>query len=110
MYTKNKKKDMKQIYVFLSVVLFCLGELTAQTVVTGTDGKSWTLATKSLSYQMKVSREGTLCMDHFGSNAFEAGSLKRSLGDEITVRGGYSSNTSMIDAIFEGRVRDIEQL
>lgn len=34
--------------------------------------------------------------------------LRRPLGEEVTVRGGYSVNTPMLEAIFKDRVRDIE--
>lgn len=98
--------SMKQLYLFLFAALFFLCESSGQNVFEGKDGKSWTLVTKSFSYQLSVSSEGVLLMNYFGSNV---GSIPGSpLGEEVTVRGGYSSNTPVIEAIFEERVRDIE--
>ena len=34
--------------------------------------------------------------------------LRNPLGEEVTVRGGYSATTPMLEAVFKDRVRDIE--
>lgn len=99
---------MKKNYLFLLVFLFSLSELNGQSVQKGEDGKSWTLVTKSFAYQLSVSPQGTVRMNYFGSNAPGAMLASRSLGEEVTVRGGYSSNTPVLEVIFEGRVRDTE--
>lgn len=99
---------IKQLFTLL--FLFAAGSIQAQSqpVTTGKDGKSWTLQTQSAIYHLGLSEEGTVGMYYFGCKSQDATKLRRPLGEEVTVRGGYSATTPMIEAIFRDRVRDIE--
>lgn len=99
---------MKKLFVALWV--FAAGMIQAQTpsVSVGNDGKSWTLSTNSSIYQIRVSDPGTVNMYYFGCKSQNPDMLRYPLGEEVTVRGGYSVNTPMLEAVFKDRVRDIE--
>lgn len=99
---------MKRLFLFLFLLTACNGWLSSQSIETGMDGKSWTLKTSSAYYHITVSGQGTVNMVYFGSNKQDVKLLKHSLGDEITVRGGYSTTTPVLEAVFKDRVRDIE--
>ena len=91
----------------LAIAAATSGTLCGQSVTTGADGHSWTLTTRSFSYQLQVTADSLLQMNHFGRN--EPGRpYTWPLGEEITVRGGYSSRTPVLEAVFDGRVRDTE--
>lgn len=47
-------------------------------------------------------------MLYFGCKSQNTDQLSYALGNEITVRGGYSANTPVIEAVFGDNVRDIE--
>ena len=100
---------MKNSFIGLVVLLFLSpGWLNAQSVETGQNGKSWTLKTRSGQYCIAVSDQGTVNMVYFGSSKQDKDLLKRPLGEEVTVRGGYSTTTPVLEAVFKDRVRDIE--
>jgi alpha-galactosidase len=82
--------------------------MQGQTITTGSDGKSWTIHTQSAVYQIAVSQENTVNMMFFGDKSRDVNLLQRGLGPEVTVRGGYSSLTPMLEVIFPDKVRDIE--
>lgn len=99
---------MKNQLAFLIVWLAFPGFLKGQPVEAGADGRSWTLKTRSALYRVAVSDAGGVNMVYFGSNKQDAGLLARPLGEEVTVRGGYSATTPMLEAVFADGVRDIE--
>lgn len=97
----------KHLYLLLLLVIFP-GWSKGQSIITGADGQSWTLKTKSSLYQVSVSQQGNVNMMYFGSNKQDTKLLRQPLGDEVTVRGGYSTTTPVLEAIFKDGVRDIE--
>lgn len=99
---------MNHRIVFLILLIAFPGFLSGKPVEAGPDGRSWTLRTRSALYRIAVSEEGAVKMFYFGSNKQETGLLRRPLGDEVTVRGGYSAATPMLEAVFADGVRDIE--
>ena len=103
-----RMKLMKKSFIVL--FLFVAGVIQAQTnpVSIGNDGKSWTLETESSIYRIAVSEGGVVGMFYFGDKSQDPGMLRYPLGEEVTVRGGYSATTPMLEAVFKDRVRDIE--
>lgn len=102
---------MNLIRLLFTLLFICATSITqAQTppVTVGKEGKSWTLETRSAIYHLGLSPEGTIGMYYFGSKSQDAAKLRHPLGEEVTVRGGYSATTPMLEAIFQDRVRDIE--
>lgn len=93
--------------LFLLLIVFPNG-LKGQSVETGQDGKSWILKTHSAKYCISVSDRGTVKMVYFGSNKQDLDLLKYPLGEEVTVRGGNTVTTPVLEAVFKDRVRDIE--
>lgn len=94
------------IVLFLSTAGAVLPQ--ASPVIPGKDGKSWTLETQSSIYQLGISEQGTAGMYYFGSKSQDPAKLRAPLGEEVTVRGGYSTTTPMLEAVFQDQVRDIE--
>lgn len=94
----------------LILLLFVSVLVRAQTssVITGKDNRSWTLETKSAVYQINTDNNGKVNMMYFGDKSQDTERLQRSLGEEVTVRGGFSSLTPMLEVIFPDKVRDIE--
>ena len=100
---------MKQtIWILLLLLSIYPRELKGQSIIAGQNGKSWTLKTRSSHYHMEVDAQGKVSMSHFGNNTQNVNLLKGALGDEITVRGGYSTTTPVLEAVFKDGVRDIE--
>lgn len=99
---------MKKLCVCLLLLAISPGWLKSQSVVTAPDAKSWTLKTQNSLYRIAVSGQGTVQMTGFGDQALEAQPQHPFLGEEVTVRGGYSTTTPVLEAIFKDRVRDIE--
>lgn len=99
---------MKLLFIafFLSAAGTALPQ--ASSVIPGKDGKSWTLETRSSIYQLGISEQGTAGMYYFGSKSQDPAKLPAPLGEEVTVRGGYSATTPMLEAVFKDQVRDIE--
>lgn len=60
----------------------------------------------SLSYF--VSKSGTVEMGFFGGKSYQTELCHKSLGPEITVRGGFSEKTPMVETLFNDGVRSIE--
>ncbi len=97
-------------YITTLLGLFTCVQLSAnepQAITTMPDGKAWVLQTKSSVYQLGVGQDGVVKQLYYG-NAARGTQLSNPLGDEITVRGGYSQYTPAIEAIFGDHVRDIE--
>ena len=101
-------KFMKKFFIVLFV--FATGIIRAQTepITTANDGKSWTLETKSSIYQIGSSDQGVVGMYYFGNKSQDPTKLRYPLGEEVTVRGGYSATTPMLEIVFKDRVRDVE--
>lgn len=99
---------MKKLFVVLFIFAAAMAWAQKSPVAVGNDGKSWTLTTNSFVYQIRVSDQGTVNMYYFGDKSQDLNMLHGPLGEEVTVRGGYSATTPMLEAIFKDRVRDIE--
>ncbi|MCL3853907.1 alpha-galactosidase [Parabacteroides leei] len=99
---------MKKLFVVLFIFAAAMAWAQKSPVAVGNDGKSWTLTTNSFVYQIRVSDQGTVNMYYFGDKSQDLNMLHDPLGEEVTVRGGYSATTPMLEAIFKDRVRDIE--
>ena len=99
---------MKKLLVVLFVFVTGITWAQKSPVTVGNDGKSWTLTTNSFIYQIRVSNQGVVNMFYFGDKNQNPDMLNNPLGGEVTVRGGYSATTPMLEAIFKDRVRDIE--
>jgi Alpha-galactosidase len=99
---------MKKLFVIL--LLFVSVIISAQTssVITGDDNRSWTLQTKSAIYQINVDGNGKVNMMYFGDKSQDVRMLNNALGEEVTVRGGFTQFTPMVEVIFPDKVRDIE--
>ena len=99
---------MKKLFIVLFALVAGMSWAQQSVITVGSDGKSWTLATHSSVYQIRVSEQGTVNMFYFGDKSQDPGMLRYPLGEEVTVRGGYSATTPMLEAVFKDRVRDIE--
>ena len=99
---------MKKLFIVLFALMAGMTWAQQSPVTAGSDGKSWTLATRSFIYQIRVSDQGKVNMFYFGDKSQNPDMLRNPLGEEITVRGGYSATTPMLEAVFKDRVRDIE--
>lgn len=99
---------MKQVLYVLLLLVISPSWLKGQPISVGSDGQSWTLKTRSSLYHITVSQQGVVSMTYFGDNAQRVDLLNNALGDEVTVRGGYSTTTPVLEAVFKDRVRDIE--
>ncbi|WP_308587614.1 alpha-galactosidase [uncultured Parabacteroides sp.] len=99
---------MKKLFVVLFIFVAATVWAQKSPVAVGNDGKSWTMTTHSFVYQIRVSDQGTVNMYYFGDKSQDLNMLRGPLGEEVTVRGGYSATTPMLEAIFKDRVRDIE--
>lgn len=98
---------MKRIYFLLGMIIASNLWAFAQ-IKKGSDDKSWILETRNSVYRIELSDQGSVNMVYFGSNKQNIESPKPPLGHEVTVRGGYSTTTPMLEAIFKDGVRDIE--
>lgn len=96
------------VLILLLLVASGLVQAQNQPIVIGSDGQSWTLNTKSFVYRIKASEGAPVQMMYFGNKNGNTNLRKRSLGEEITVRGGYSDKTPMLEVVFSDKVRDIE--
>ena len=97
---------MRTLFVLFFFMSFSL--LKAEVINIGQDNKSWILKTKSSVYHLYVSNTGELKMDFFGNKNYQPGLCRYNLGPEITVRGGFSVNTPMLEVIFNDGVRAID--
>ena len=98
---------MKRIGTLLALLCYVM-LLNAETIQVGADGRSWILYTKSAAYHLAVSKSNVLEMCFWGGNAYQAEPLQRSLGAEVTVRGGFTEKTPMLEVVFDDEVRSIE--
>ena len=97
---------MRTLFVLFFFMSFSL--LKAEVINIEQDNKSWILKTKSSVYHLYVSNTGELKMDFFGNKNYQPGLCRYNLGPEITVRGGFSVNTPMLEVIFNDGVRAID--
>ncbi|MEO4796995.1 alpha-galactosidase [Bacteroides uniformis] len=99
---------MKKLFILLLAWMTTMSWARQSSVTIGSDGKSWTLSTNSFVYQIRVSNQGTVHMFYFGDKNQDLKMIHHPLGEEVTVRGGYSITMPMLEAIFKDHVRDIE--
>ncbi len=99
---------MRYLISIVSLILANLLYSQNKPIVTGNDGSSWTLYTRSSVYQIRASEGAPVQMVFFGDKSQDIILLRGRLGDEITVRGGYSGATPMLEVLFPDKVRDIE--
>ena len=92
---------MKKLFIVLFALMAGMTWAQQSPVTAGSDGKSWTLATRSFIYQIRVSDQGKVNMFYFGDKSQNPDMLRNPLGEEITVRGGYSATTPMLEAVFK---------
>ncbi len=93
------------------VVLVCIANIIyaqPQVIVKNNDNTSWSLYTKSFLYQIAVTKAGSVDLTYFGNRTQDVNHLKAGWREEVSVRGGYSATTPMLEVIFEDGVRDIE--
>ncbi len=103
----HNKNHMKQLFALL--ILFCYAAfLKAETIQVGDDNKSWTLKTKSAVYHLAVNDDGTVGMCYLGADGYQPEVSNRVLGPEVTVRGGFSEKTPMVEVVFDDHVRSLE--
>lgn len=98
---------MKQLYALL-ILLCCVAFLKAETIQVGADNQSWVLRTKSAVYHLAVGRNGLVEMYYFGGDGYQPELSHQALGPEVTVRGGFSEKTPMLEAVFDDHVRSLE--
>ena len=97
---------MKRILFLLTFSLITCCVFSQKTIVEGSAGKSWTIATQSTVYQLSVEND-EVRMIYYG-NKTQSERQGRPLGAEIPVRGGYVNATPLLEVIFPDGVRDIE--
>lgn len=95
-------------FLYTLLFLFCFAFIKAESIQVGPDNKSWNLYTQSSLYHLYVSESGNVEMGFFGSKSYQSELCNKGLGAEITVRGGFTVNTPMIEAVFNDGVRAIE--
>lgn len=98
---------MKQLYALL-ILLCCVAFLKAEAIQVGADNQSWVLRTKSAVYHLAVGRNGLVEMYYFGGDGYQPELSHQALGPEVTVRGGFSEKTPMLEAVFDDHVRSLE--
>lgn len=98
---------MKQLYALL-ILLCCVAFLKAETIQVGANNQSWVLQTKSAVYHLAVGRNGLVEMYYFGGDGYQPELSHQALGPEVTVRGGFSEKTPMLEAVFDDHVRSLE--
>lgn len=74
----------------------------------GQDGKSWVVKSRSSTYKVAVMEDNTVAMCYFGNNSYDDELITSAQGNEVTVRGGFTLQTPMVEVIFSDGVRDIE--
>ena len=57
---------------------------------------------------MAVGRNGLVEMYYFGGDGYQPDVSHQALGPEVTVRGGFSEKTPMLEAVFDDHVRSLE--
>lgn len=96
--------------LFTTTCLLVLGFLQAfcQPIVSGNNGETWTIHTKSSVYHIKTVSGYPVQMAFFGDKSRDMNYPNWGIGSEVTVRGGYTPHTPMLEVIFADKVRDIE--
>ena len=74
--------------------------------------KGWMVRTKSSAYQLILSKEGKVQQVYYGPTA-QASLAQKNIQwtngeDEIPVRGAFPVKTSIVEAVFDDQVRDID--
>lgn len=99
-----KKGIILIILVSLANVIFAQFNAIEKT----SDNTAWSLYTNSSLYQISVNDAGSVNMTYFGNRVQDVSHLKNQWKDEVTVRGGYSNTTPVLEVVFDDHVRDIE--
>ena len=99
---------MKKFFIVSLLIVSAIASAQTSSVITGDDNKSWTLQTKTSVYHIKVDNNGKVNMMYFGDKSQDISRLNSRLGDEVTVRGGFSEHTPVVEVVFPDKVRDIE--
>jgi alpha-galactosidase len=97
---------MKRISFIIALNLITVTVFSQQSIRVGDDGKSWTIATRSTAYQLRV-ENSEVRMVNYGDKSL-AEKAGRALGVEIPVRGGFVNATPLLEVIFPDGVRDVE--
>ena len=99
---------MKKLITLTLLLAFFSVQAQDKAITTGSDGKTWTIRTKSTVYKLNASDNAPAQMLFFGDKSLDVNLLKNGIGEEVTVRGGYSDRTPMLEVVFPDKVRDIE--
>lgn len=76
-------------------------------ITVGSDGKSWSIQTRSAVYHLAASLKGPVNVLYFGNRLQQIDRVKMQ-GQEVPVRGGNVFETPMLEVVFPDGVRDIE--
>ena len=71
---------MKKLFIVLFALMAGMTWAQQSPVTAGSDGKSWTLATRSFIYQIRVSDQGKVNMFYFGDKSQNPDMLRNPLG------------------------------
>jgi len=99
-----KKEIFLIILVSLSNAIF--GQFNS--IEKNNDNTAWSIYTNSSLYQISVNDAGSVNMTYFGNKNQDKRHIRKEWKDELTVRGGYSNTTPMLEVIFTDGVRDVE--
>ncbi len=101
--------QIRKVLLLLSLMwIASISEAQQNSIVKNDDNASWSIRTKSFLYQIAVTDAGTVNLTYFGNRTQDVSQLKKSWQEEVTVRGGYSNTTPMLEVVFDDHVRDIE--
>lgn len=100
---------MKKTTLFiLFLCACCLMQALPPAIRTMPGNQGWTLETQSSLYYLRINEQKEVKLYYFGDKAGNIEVLNHPLGEELTVRGGYSTTVPLMEAIFPDGVRDIE--
>ncbi|MGV8096414.1 MAG: alpha-galactosidase [Mangrovibacterium sp.] len=101
--------QIRKVLLLLSLMwIASISEAQQNSIVKNDDNASWSIRTKSFLYQIAVTDAGAVNLTYFGDRTQDVNQLKKSWREEVTVRGGYSNTTPMLEVVFDDHVRDIE--
>ena len=93
--------------LLLGIVLGGVSYAQPGTIVCLPEQNAWAIYTESSVYQLGVGPDSVVKHYYFG-DAYQGDVLARPFGDEVPVRGGFSSSTPALEVIYADHVRDIE--
>jgi alpha-galactosidase len=101
--------QIRKVLLLLSLMwIASISEAQQNFIVKSDDNASWSIRTKSFLYQIAVTDAGAVNLTYFGNRTQDVSQLKKNWREEVTVRGGYSNTTPMLEVVFDDHVRDIE--